>query len=384
MSNIPSISLWCPPTYQTYLGTVCDALKGTLDLQVHVHEGKDFASIDTAFADAPERPVVVFYESLADALSRAMGHLSTPDATAATGENRPRIMAALEEWIANNAALTALFYRHRTGITLLPALGLLHAPDSVRDLLATRFGDTDVPAASNTTLAVQDLLPSGVDPKFALMASAILQTATEAQEAQDGIDAISTPLDGLDSQFLASSDILGEFLVTPEPPPEAATKDTQPEPDPAQTALIAEQHALELRRLQARHEQDLAALRRQSDAVQMRLLDAVAQQTQLSDLAEQKQAEIAALRATEGSRLEQERVVFEGLIKNYEEAHAQLEQRIAKQKADITALALDVQNRDRAVTDAQNLYDGLVASTSWRITRPMRVIVRGVRRVLGR
>lgn len=381
MPNIPSVSLWCPPTYQTYLGTVCDALKGKLDLKVHLHEGKDFAAIDTAFAEAPERPVVVFYESLADALSRAMGHLSKQDATAATGENRPRIMAALEEWIADNAALTALFYRHRTGITLLPALGLLHAPGSVRDLLAARFGDAHGPAARDTTLAVQDLLPSEVDPKFALMASAILQTATEAQEAQDGIDAISTPLEGLDPQFLASSDILGQFLVPPAPQPEVAPKDTLPEPDPAQTALIAEQHALDLRRLQARHEQDLATLRRQSDAVQMRLLDAVAQQRQLSDLAEQKQAEIAALRATEGSRLEQ---LLQGLTTKYDAERAQLEQSIAKQKADIVALALDVQNRDRAVTDAQNLYNGIVASTSWRITRPMRVIVRGVRRVLGR
>jgi hypothetical protein len=396
LSNIPSVSIWCPPTYQTHLDSICNVLEGRLNLETHVHEGQDCSAIETALTAAPDRHVVIFYESLADALNRELGHLGRD----ATGENQPRIVVALEEWIAGNAALSALFYRHRQRVTLLPALGLLQAPGSVRDLLAARFCEGGVPEWDSMPVT-EALLPPSVDPQFALMASAILQTAPDAQDARDQIEAISTPLEGVDPQLLNTPRTLERLLSEARSgsAPGFGVRARERHEDIA--AQGGEDSALDLRRLQARHAQDLAALRRQSDALQIRLLDAVAQQTQLSDLAEQKQAEAAALRdlyqrdAKErdalGPQVEQltpqldtERAAFDDLTRRYDETRSGLERQIAGQMADIAALARDVQDRDRAVTDAQNLYDGLVRSSSWRITRPIRVIVRGLRRIVRR
>jgi len=426
LTTIVPVALWCPASCRRPLEAALTPLAAHLRPRFHLEEAT-LRGLPAALAADAGQPCVVVWAGLDAHLAE---HLAIPQGADA-GEAQV-VAAALAAWQEWAEALLAAFARARRRVVLLPAAAVLAAPGGVAAALAARLGlpATGLSAAPAAPAAV---LPPDLPAHAALMAAAVLQTAPAARALQDRLEAASLPVAGFSLARAQGAAGLAAVLAT-QVRRDQALRDAGLDAHRADLAagvakaeaaraLIAEALAAqtdmtdrlvrtevearaEARTLAARlteltrtlAETEVALAREAATA-----RDAAETARRLQDRLVQGEAERAALEAQiaalEAGRtgIEAERAALETQVAALENGRTGIEAELRARAAEIAALAEEARQRAALIgrqrselqtetarrAEVEALRDALLASTSWRITAPLRRVVLMLRRLRG-
>jgi len=432
------VAFWCPEPYRAALEDALAPLADRIVAGIHPEEA---VSAGLSAALAADRPCVVFWRGLADHLT---DHLTRTSGTGPDGKSREGagdvlpVAMALAAWQERAEGLLTAFAGARHRLTLVPATALTAPPETLAEVLAERLDlpagpfaapvariAAPIPPAGVSSAGVSSIgvssigvLPPGQSAPAALMAAAVLQTAPAAIRLMGRLEAASLPVPGQENPA-AGQGGAGLTALLAGPGPEAgAVADLRAdlarrtaEADLIREALAAQEDSLARQRTLAAEagaardrltaeRDDLATrLTRQQDTARRLAEDLATAEAALARATAAGQAQDDTARRLQErlTQFEAERAALEAAITTLETGQAGFEAQIRSLTGELAAQATEARQRadlirrqradlqaeaDRRIA-AEAARDALLASTSWRMTAPVRRVVLALRRLRG-
>lgn len=380
-----SLTIWCPEAYRPAVEQCLAVFGDRIVPDYHTLDGAGALADLTAAANAP---ALMIYDDLADVLARRMAPVREDPDHIAPVQTLPE---AVTRWTTDGQALLAAFRKARRHITLLPARALITHPAQSRAALAQRY---DLPLPNEGSEAVTEpVLPfAGQSPHVVLMANAVLMSAPEAAAARDRLEAVSLPVDGYSAAASAGPEVMSDLLA------QVMTFQL------GEREAVERAHRLEVRRLEAQTEEITHQLRVQADTADMRLLEREAASVRMVEQAAQHEAattilqdelvrckaqlaghdeELSVLRAAH-QQLESTRAALHGKVQTQERDIAAMAREIATRDERIRGMAAGMMRHEEEALTLRNEVAALRRSTSWKITGPLRRVIRLTRRIFRR
>jgi hypothetical protein len=350
------VAFWTPASCRVPLEAALAPLSAQMALRFHAEE-EAATGLPAVLAADPVRPCVAVWSGLEAHLAT---HLAGISALSGDAEGEAQVVAeALADWLGRAEALLAAFARARRRVTLLPAAAVLAAPTGAAAALAARLGLADAGLGADPAPAAA-VLPPDLPAHALLMAAAVLQTAPAARSLLDRLEAASLPVAGFTLARARGAAGLAAVLATQGQREAARLEALQADLARAETARALTAEALAA-------QTDMAVRLAQAEASAR--AEARAAAADLAQTAEALAREAAAVgEATETARRLQERLVQGAAERAWLEAELR------------TELQTEVARR----VEVEGQRDALLASTSWRITAPLRWLVLALRRLRGR